>query len=116
MCGLDDWDLEILNSTADDFENLEQIYLNFCFEPIQTLDGVEPTICGRLIPGAPLLSEVANRIRCLVEKGLLEVVMDEEGRSLDRLDDLSYVWRGWFRMTPEGRKVWESKGYLTEQG
>jgi hypothetical protein len=115
MTTLEKADWEILNVTADDCENLEQIYRGVCYEMVL----VDPEDEGhrahayRERKGAPLLSEVAGRVRKLVEKGLLVAVMDEEGRPFQALDDLSYVWRGWFRMTPEGRSVWDSSEYAT---
>lgn len=107
---------EILNATADDYENLEQIYHQICFEPVETMNAGKQGTCGcRPIADAPFLSEIANGIRSLVENGWLTALMDEEGRPLQDLDDLSYVWRAWFSMTSEGRKVWESSQQLIEQ-
>ena len=101
-----DW--EILNATADDGENLEQIYLAVCYEFLPGGSGERHSY--RRVKDAVLLQEVADRIRGLVEKDLLAVVMDEEGRPSPDLGDLSYVWRAWFAMTPEGRRLWAASG------
>ena len=81
MSALDKTAWEILNATADDCENLEQIYRQVCHELVETCDSQVKAIHDyRPIKGAPLLSEDADRIRKLVERGLLAVVMDEGGR------------------------------------
>jgi hypothetical protein len=114
MLDLEKTDWEILNATADDAENLEQIYQMVCFEPY--VNGSEnPTECQRRLKGAPLLGDVANRVKALVENGLLAIVMDENGRPLQDLGDLSYVWRGWFAMTLRGRQAWEDSPFFLEQ-
>jgi hypothetical protein len=95
-----DW--EILNATADDCENLEQIYLAVCFEfmPAGEGDGA----FRRLSASVPL-SEVADRLRNLVGNGLLNAVTDDGRPSPDyRCDE--YVWKAWFAMTVEGRRLW----------
>ncbi|HLW63777.1 MAG TPA: hypothetical protein VKS79_00570 [Gemmataceae bacterium] len=107
MSALNNVAWEILNATADDCENLEQIYRQ-----------VHPHLCERLssakegVPSpndeTPMLATVADCIRELVENGLLEIVMDENGKSWQSRGDLSYVWRAWFRMTPKGANLWES--------
>jgi hypothetical protein len=102
-----DW--EVLNATADDCEDLEQIFLAICFEYLSPAHEGEPTACCyQFLDGAPSLREIAEAIRALVRAGLLEIVMDEEGRAVSNLDDPSYVWRGWFQMTPQGRAIWQS--------
>jgi hypothetical protein len=110
---------EILNATADDSENLEQIYLQIGFEfsPGDQGNQNKGNYCYRPAKGAPLLSEVADRIRRLVEMGFLAPEMDENGSPLPEVGDLSYVWRAWFRMTAAGRIVWESSPHanLLEQ-
>jgi hypothetical protein len=101
-----DW--EILNATADDAENLEQIYLAVCFETLEA-DGRHSLTCRRVRP-AVSLQEIADRVRGLVERGLLTAVSDEEGGQPPPADDLSGVWRAWFAMTPEGRRLWAAAG------
>ena len=44
----------------------------------------------------------------LVKSGLLAVEMNEEGHPWQEVNDNSFVWRGWFRMTPQGQSLWES--------
>jgi hypothetical protein len=82
---------EVLNATADDWENLEQI-------------------CSLLRaggPGKPLpLEAVADGIRNLVESGLLAARLPDADGLLTDFRDLSYVWRAWFQMTPAGREAW----------
>jgi hypothetical protein len=82
---------EILDATADDVENLEQIFRIISRQSSTTT-----------------LTEVADAVHALVQKGLLVARMDENGYPLSALDDLSYVWRAWFAMTPPGREVWSS--------
>jgi hypothetical protein len=111
---LDKTDWEILNATADDCENLEQIYRTMSFEP--NVDGAEiPTGYQHSLKGAPLLCDIADRVKRLIECGLLSIVMDENGQALNDLNDLSYVWRAWFAMTPQGRKDWTNASFCLEQ-
>ena len=116
MHALDRLAWEVLNATADDCENLEQIYRQVVYELVETADSQTKAVYDyRPVRGAPLLSEIADRVRQLVEHGLLKPRMDEEGRPWQGRDDLSYVWRAWFDMTPEGRNAWEASEYLVEQ-
>jgi hypothetical protein len=110
MQALDRTAWEVLNATADDCENLEQIYRMVCLE--FSAEGYErQAFFYRPARGAPPLDEVADRVRGLVEAGLLTAVMDENGCPPRNLTDLSYVWRAWFRMTPQGRNAWETSEY-----
>jgi len=111
MVALDRTAWEVLNATADDCENLENIYHQVCCELIAG----EPANCFRPIKGAPSLGELGNRVKALIDEGLFCIVMDEEGRPWQDKDDLSYVWRGWFSMTPRGRSVWQSSANLVGQ-
>ena len=109
---------EILNATADDCENLEQIYRQVSCEIVETCpnrSGASPDY--RKLLGSPLLGQIAEGIRRLVEAGLLAAEGDEDGRPTETPNDLSYVWRAWFRMTPQGRRAWESAPFQdqTEQ-
>ena len=104
MSALDPIDWEILNATADDCENLEQVYLSVCFEFVA--DESTGRHSYRRVRNTLLLQEVADRIRGLVERGLLAAVMDEEGRPAPGLEAPGYVWKAWFAMTPEGRRLW----------
>ncbi len=105
---------EILNATADDWENLEQIHHMICFD--FSAEGYEARGRGayylRPARGAPLLEEVADGICELVEGQLLTGRL-ESGETVTNLADRSYVWRGWFRMTPEGRNAWDSSEFAT---
>ena len=98
---------EVLNATADDCENLEQIYRMVCLE-FSPEDYERQGFCYRPARGAPLLEEVADCIRSLTQAGLLTAVMDQNGLPARDLADASYVWRAWFAMTPAGRAAWKS--------
>jgi len=77
---------EILNATADDWENLEQIY--------------------RLLPrDVASLEEIADRLPRLVATGLLNARVGENGTP-PSLADFRYVWHAWFAMSAQGRAVW----------
>jgi hypothetical protein len=93
---------EILNATADDWENLEGIY-----RMLQTS-----------LPAAesPLLREVADGLRGLVERGLLSARLADASTPIAKEHDLSYVWNGWFTMTPLGREAWSqaAESYLSQ--
>ena len=119
MDKLDRTEWLILNATADDCECLEQIYLQVCYElrPENRAEGPGSLYSYRPIPEAPLLSEIADRIRNLVERGLLTAVREEEGGLPQDVKDLAYVWRAWFEMTPRGRSSWETSEHasLVEQ-
>ena len=96
---------EILNATADDWESLETIYrsLNASEIPGGNL------VMGPVGQSGPLLEVVADGICKLVECGLLEARrLDDAGQPTANLEDRSYVWRAWFRMTPAGRERWSS--------
>lgn len=119
MHSLDALDWEILNATADDWENLEQIYLGVCFEYVPDKNPAGAAGNGyRYLRVKPtvLLEEVADRVRRLVETGLLTAVRDEDGRPVHSLSDLSYVWRAWFAMSPQGRSLWETSDHFAEPG
>ena len=98
---------EILNATADDRENLEQIYRQVCYELIVSDKSVPPH-GYRVLSGAPLLSEIADEVRGLVDQGLLQIVMDENGHPWSSNNDVSFVWRAWFQMTSQGKAAWKS--------
>lgn len=96
MPDLDLLSWQVLNATADDCENLEQIYGQI---------GAEPS--AQAWKGSVLLGEVAERLVRLVQDGLLDIEMDENGRPWADRNNLCYVWRAWFRMTAAGRSVWQ---------
>ncbi len=62
---------EILNATADDWENLEQIYKMVCFDfsAQNYADAEKGAYYMRPAKGAPLLEEIADRICGLVGSG-----------------------------------------------
>ena len=104
---------EILNATADDWENLEQIFLSVCFE-VMTIETEQPghaEHCLRRVRETVLLAEIADRVRNLVVRGLLTAIDENEGRPIANPADLTFVWKAWFRMTPEGKRLWEAADY-----
>ncbi|HEV3257443.1 MAG TPA: hypothetical protein VG013_11220 [Gemmataceae bacterium] len=115
MVHLDKTDWEILDATADDCENLEQIYLSVCFEFFCDSQGhgEQAAKSYRRRQRTVSLSEIADRVRSLVDRRLLKPVMDEDGGPVTNLEDLRYVWRAWFSMTPEGRNTWEASEYAS---
>jgi hypothetical protein len=104
----------VLNSTADDFEDLERIYRSISLEQsFEGHDGSSPDfLCWRDAKGAPSLAEIADCIRSLVAQGLLTIRMPDTGAPPDSQSDLSYVWKGWFQMTPEARILVESSEFV----
>ncbi len=90
-----DW--EILNATADDWENLEQILALINAQP-----GTGNGACN-----SGSLQETADSICNLVENGLLEVHLEDGSFVAPQGSDRSFVWRGWFRMTPAGIALWQ---------
>jgi hypothetical protein len=107
MANIDKVDWEILNATADDWENLEQIYRAVCFEvyPEKSGESGNENYLLRPVGGAPTLEELADRIHKLVADNLLIPRFAENENLPGRPDDL---WRGWFQMSSLGRKVWSS--------
>lgn len=104
MKELDQTAWEVLNATADDWENLEQIYQMVCFEVV-ALSGAGAAHQLRPCPGAPGLADIAEHVRELISLGLLEA-REEEGGPVSGSDDGGHVWRAWFRMSPAGREAW----------
>jgi len=102
------WD--ILNATADDWENLEQLYQLICFD--FSADAYEERERGayylRPSPGAPSLETLADRVIDLVEAGFLATRQESSGEPVADLCDRRYVWRAWFQMTAVGRSAWAS--------
>jgi hypothetical protein len=110
MHSLDKTAWEVLNATADDWENLEQMYRLICFEfsAENYAEREKGAYYLRPAKGAPLLQEVADRIGPLVEAGLLEGRLEDGELPVSERSDRSYVWRAWFRMTAQGRNVWDT--------
>ncbi len=84
-------DCEILNATADDWENLEQI--------LAMIDACSGN-----------LQQTADSIRTLVESSLLDARLEDGTFVTPNSSDLSYVWRAWFRMAPKGKKMLQESG------
>ncbi len=94
---------EILNATADDWESLETIYRSL---NLAELPGGGLTLYP-IGQSGHLLEEVADRLCALVEGGFLEArLLDVPGQPTATLEEQSYIWRAWFRMTPAGRAHW----------
>jgi hypothetical protein len=105
----------VLNATADDAENLEQIYRCLAFECSHDRDrpGDPDAWIWREARPPILLSEIADTIRDLVARGLLIARWDPA--EVSRPDDLSYVWKAWFEMTEAGRALWEATAGASHQ-
>ncbi len=97
----------ILNATADDYEDLEQIYRSICLEfSSERYKPSDPTsFYWRQAKDPVALSEIVDNLRLLVNDGLLAVKMADSGVLPDTSNDLSYLWQGWFRVTPKGRAI-----------
>jgi hypothetical protein len=91
MATLSPIEWEVLNATAGEVENLEQIH--------EHLKRARRTA---------MLSETADAIRSLVEEGFLAPKVDEHGLPVSEPIDPSVVWQAWFAMTPRGREAWEA--------
>ncbi len=117
MHALDKTAWEVLNATADDWENLEQIYhlisLDFSAEHYE--DRQRGAYYLRPARGAASLQEIAERITSLVQAGLLAARLEESGSTVSDPREPSYVWRAWFHMTAEGRRAWEASEHLVEK-
>jgi hypothetical protein len=96
---------EVLDATADDWENLQQIFFAVCCE---VPDAIPQEQYGLVYAPkhVPRLREVADQVVRLVEAGLLEAREEDRDAPVSDLSDRSYVWRAWFAMTPKGRAVW----------
>lgn len=94
MTNISPLEWEVLNATADDWENLEQIH-ELVRQAPSLGNGKQVT-----------LSQTADAVRALVTQGSLSC-KDENGASITDHHDASYVWRGWFTMTDEGRRHWQ---------
>lgn len=97
----------VLNATADDFENLEQIYRSLCLEfSSENYEASDRRMFyWRESADAVPLVEIVDAIRSLVDKGLLSVRLPQGDSFTIRSNDLSYLWRGWFTMTDAGRAL-----------
>jgi hypothetical protein len=100
----------ILNATADDFENLENIYRSICLEfSAEKFDPTDPkAFYWREAEDAVPLSEIVEAIRVLVDRRLLSVRLPQDNAALPS-SDLSYLWSGWFGITGLGRMALTSE-------
>lgn len=97
----------VLNATADDFEDLEQIYRSINLEFRSQEDEVPTSFYWSDAKDRVPLSEIADCIRILLGQGLLTARMADTGGPPD-MNDPSCIWRAWFQMTPEARSLVES--------
>jgi len=109
MHALDKLSWEILNATADDWENIDQICCLICGDDRLGRDEVcnRGEYSPRKATVAPQSQEIANRICGLVDAGMLDVRLENDQDAHD-FKDRSYVWRAWFSLSSEGRKAWEA--------
>jgi hypothetical protein len=114
--GVDRISWEILNCMADDCENLEQIYRGVCYDlhPIEGRAG-PAEFHYRARADAPHLFEVVDHLRGLLEQGMVNPIMDVDGKPCTSTTDPSVLWRAWFAMTPAGRATWESSPFNAEE-
>jgi hypothetical protein len=105
MSALTELEYDVLNATADDFESLEHFYRSLNREfSAEHYDLANPeSLYWREAARATALAEIAEAIRSLVARGLLEG-QTEDGSRFSTIGDASIVWRGWFHTTPEGQQ------------
>jgi hypothetical protein len=101
----------VLNATADDFENLEQIYrsmaLEFSAERYSTSD--TKAFYWRESADCVPLSEIVEAVRFLVDHHMLSIRLSEGEFVSPASDDFSYLWRAWFGITVAGRNALEEE-------
>ena len=97
----------ILNATADDYEDLEQVYRSIGLEfSSERYDPSDPSsFYWREAKDRVSLSDIVDSLQLLVNKGLLAVKLADREVSPDTKNDLSYLWRGWFKITPKGKEI-----------
>jgi hypothetical protein len=95
----------ILNSTTDDWENLEQIYRSICLEfSSERYNPSDPnSFYWRESAERILLAEIIDNLALLVDEGFLSVKVPDSDAPSNLNNDVSYLWRGWFKITPKGR-------------
>ncbi|GAB6187999.1 hypothetical protein JCM17478_35010 [Thermopirellula anaerolimosa] len=110
MAALDRIQRRILNAAADDYEDLEQIYrsISLTFSSHNYRPSDPNAFYWREAEDAVPLSEIIEGIRVLVESGLLSVRLPESRTYAPTSQDVSYLWRGWFRITEKGRIALEA--------
>ncbi len=102
----------ILNALSDDCEDLERIYRGLCYDCVPAATGNWNEY--RAIAGAPLLWEVVEHLRELINRGLILPAMDEHKQTWNPPGDDSVLWKAWFAMTPTGRDEWERSEFFDE--
>ena len=108
---------EVLNAVADDMENLEQIYRIVFLEYFdESRGGISGSAAGCWRAREPLitLSDAADALLMLTNRGCLVPVMDENGNPWTKGDDATMVWRAWFRMTDTGMRATQTRMHSTE--
>lgn len=92
----------VLNATADDAENLEQIYKVIAFEfSAENYSRDDPdAFYWRERTPPVLLADVADAVHSLLNRGLLQARSESEDGCL---------WRSWFEPTAEGRRLWKAE-------
>ena len=95
----------ILNATADDFEDLEQIYRSICLEfSAERYDRSDPkAFYWREGADAVPLSEIVDALRFLIDHDMLSARLPEGDIVAPLSNELSYLWRAWFGITAAGR-------------
>lgn len=95
----------ILGAASDDFEDLEQIYRSICLEfSPERYDPNDPNaFYWRESADRVRLEEVLDNLKTLVDRGLLRVKLPDRDAPPDTSSDLTYLWHGWFGLTPDGR-------------
>ena len=101
-------ELLVLNATVDDVENLEQIYRMLSLEfSAENFDPDNPDAYYWRDKQPPIaLSEIADALQLLVQRGLLSAHRNSAEPALAAGDERS-VWRSWFELTAVGRKILE---------
>jgi hypothetical protein len=103
---LTETELLVLNATADDVENLEQIYrilaLEFSAENYDP-DNPDAYYWREKLPPVPLVG-IADAVQSLVQRGMLRAHRNPAEPAL-AAGDKSGVWRSWFELTAAGRQM-----------
>lgn len=88
----------VLDAMADDWEELEQIYISLSYELIDSegASTLRPSYTFRRRQNALRLTDIANALRALLDKGKI-VGRTENGDYVRDARDLSMIWRSWFR-------------------
>jgi len=109
MASLTTTQQHILNETADDYEDLENLYRSICLE--FSSENYDPSdsqsFYWREAADAVRLAELIDGIQFLVDQRMLSVRFADANSAIVS-DDLSYLWRGWFKITDVGRAALKS--------